>query len=346
MAMGEHTHCTQFSIVDSRFSNVGWGMLNRALYLIYILCLSALILPFQNCAPAGKAAFNSFSPSSFQATSIPLPPNMLNAQAVSATEIDLTWSDNSNNEANFRVERAVASSGSGGIGDYVLIGAVGAGVTKYADMTVSAGTTYYYRVSASNSKGISSPTAATNLTTPAAPGAAPSAPSNLVATVNSATMITLTWQDNSNNEYGFKIERATGMGSTTFTQIATVSANQMSYEVTNLTPSTVYTFRIRSTNPIGDSTNVTSAAVTTQAAVNMATYSYLAANVFGPNCVNCHSAAAPTAGINMSNYTAVFANRMVAYSSVAAGRMPPGSPLSSTQIAAFKAWIDSGAPNN
>jgi hypothetical protein len=324
-------------------------MLNRGLYLIYILCLSVLILPFQNCAPAGKAAFNSLSPSSLQATSIPLPPNMLNAQAVSATEVDLTWSDNSNNETNFRIERAVASSGPfvpGGIGDYFLIGTVGAGVTKYADMTVSAGTTYYYRVSASNSKGISSPTAATNLTTPTAPSAAPSAPSNLVATVNSATVVTLAWQDNSSNEYGFKIERATGTGSTTFTQIATVSANQMTYEVTNLTPSTVYTFRIRSTNPIGDSANVTSAPVTTQAAVNMATYSYLAANVFGPNCVTCHSAAAPTAGINMSNYTAVFANRMVAYSSVAAGRMPPGSPLSSTQIAAFKAWIDSGAPNN
>jgi hypothetical protein len=323
--------------------------LNRGSSLLYIFGLFALVLPFQNCAPAGKAVFNSLGSSSLQATSIPLPPSMLNAQAVSAAEIDLTWSDNSNNEANFRIERAVASSGpfvSGGIGDYFLIGTVGAGVTAYADKTVSAGTTYYYRVSASNSKGVSNPTAPANLTTPTAPNTAPAAPSNLVATVNSATIVTLNWQDNSSNEYGFKVERATGAGSTAFTQIATVSANQTSYEVTNLNPSTFYTFRIRSTNPVGDSATVTSAGVTTQAAVNMATYSYLAANVFGPNCVTCHSAAAPTAGINMSNYTAVFANRTVAFSSVAANRMPPGSPLSSTQIAAFKAWIDSGAPNN
>ena len=71
------------------------------------------------------------------------------------------------------------------------------------------------------------------------------APSNLVATAVSTSEIGLTWQDNSSNEDGFRIERCAGMGCTGFTEIATVGANVTSYPNTGLTAGTSFTYRVR-----------------------------------------------------------------------------------------------------
>src|SRR5437867_5741446 len=56
----------------------------------------------------------------------------------------------------------------------------------------------------------------------------PAAPSNLSASAVSSTEIDLSWQDNSSNESGFKIERAPTSGGT-WTQIATVGGGVLSY---------------------------------------------------------------------------------------------------------------------
>ena len=57
------------------------------------------------------------------------------------------------------------------------------------------------------------------------PPSAPAAPSNLIATANSTSQITLTWRDNSDNEQGFRIERCTPKGKMcSFVQIAEVIA--------------------------------------------------------------------------------------------------------------------------
>ena len=42
------------------------------------------------------------------------------------------------------------------------------------------------------------------------PAPIPEPPTNLIATVKSTSQIDLTWEDNSNNETGFKIERKSG----------------------------------------------------------------------------------------------------------------------------------------
>ncbi|MHC4748299.1 MAG: fibronectin type III domain-containing protein [Planctomycetota bacterium] len=70
------------------------------------------------------------------------------------------------------------------------------------------------------------------------------APSNLQCHVISTTQINLTWEDNSIDELGFKIERApTASGA--WTQIATVPANTTFYEDIGLTPNTQYCYRVR-----------------------------------------------------------------------------------------------------
>ena len=82
------------------------------------------------------------------------------------------------------------------------------------------------------------------------PIATPAAPSNLTAPAVSSTQINLTWQDNSNNEDNFVVERKT-TGS--FSVIATLPANTASYSNTGLKKNTTYTYRVKATNAGGSS---------------------------------------------------------------------------------------------
>jgi hypothetical protein len=87
----------------------------------------------------------------------------------------------------------------------------------------------------------------------------PAAPSNMTATAVSSSQINLSWTDNSNNESGFKIERATSP--TNATEIATVGANVTIYSNTGLNKNTTYYYQMRAYNAAGISTysNIASA---------------------------------------------------------------------------------------
>ena len=60
----------------------------------------------------------------------------------------LNWTDNSNNEDSFSIERSTSLSGG-----FAQVATVGANVRTYTDNTVFRKTTYYYRVRAVNSGG-------------------------------------------------------------------------------------------------------------------------------------------------------------------------------------------------
>ncbi len=89
----------------------------------------------------------------------------------------------------------------------------------------------------------------------------PTAPTGLILTPASSTEIDLSWTDTANNETGFKIERSTN--GTNFTQIASTVTNQTTYNDTALSPATQYWYRVRATNPSGDSAFATAGPVTT-----------------------------------------------------------------------------------
>lgn len=80
----------------------------------------------------------------------------------------------------------------------------------------------------------------------------PAAPSDLTATVASATAVDLAWTDNASNEEGFRIERSLTSGSG-FSEIATVGANVNTYPDTGLTTGTTYYYRVCAFNASGDS---------------------------------------------------------------------------------------------
>lgn len=69
--------------------------------------------------------------------------------AASFAAATLSWTDNSNNETGFEIERAPKGRA------FAKIGTVGANVTTYLDATAKAGDSYSYRVRAFNGSGFS-----------------------------------------------------------------------------------------------------------------------------------------------------------------------------------------------
>jgi peptidyl-Asp metalloendopeptidase len=86
-----------------------------------------------------------------------------------------------------------------------------------------------------------------------------SAPSNLVAVANGIKRIDLSWSDNSTNETGFRIERASATGK--FSHLVTVGANVMTYSNTGLRRGKMYRYRVRANSSSGNSvySNIASA---------------------------------------------------------------------------------------
>jgi subtilisin family serine protease len=82
-------------------------------------------------------------------SSVPAAPTNLNATAISASQVSLTWRDNANNEQGFRIERKV------GTGRWAQIAEVPANTTSYANGGLTRNTSYRYRVRAFNSGGTS-----------------------------------------------------------------------------------------------------------------------------------------------------------------------------------------------
>ena len=93
-------------------------------------------------------------------------------------------------------------------------------------------------------------------------GTAPAPPGNLSAEAISGSRLTLSWTDHAGNETGFKIERKTGAAGT-FAQIATVAENATSFLDAGLSAATLYCYRVRATNSLGDSPYSNEASATT-----------------------------------------------------------------------------------
>jgi hypothetical protein len=92
--------------------------------------------------------------------SVPAAPSNLTATAVSSRQVNLTWTDNANNESGYIIQRSTNGS------SWTQIGKVGAGVTTFSDTTVSKRKTYYYRVCAYNGIGNSGYSNAAKVVTP------------------------------------------------------------------------------------------------------------------------------------------------------------------------------------
>jgi len=114
--------------------------------------------------PAGAGFSDKYELDGVEPPTIPADPSGLSASAVSSSQINLSWTDNANDEDSYQVEQS-----SDGV-NFSLIAVLGADSNSYSDTGLSASTTYFYQVNASNAAGASGYTNTASATTQAGNG--------------------------------------------------------------------------------------------------------------------------------------------------------------------------------
>jgi hypothetical protein len=184
---------------------------------------------------------SAFAPAVCHRSVPPAAPTEL-AAAATFTQIDLSWSDNSDNEAGFEVWRSTGGVG----GTFVLDGSVDADVTSYSGTGLQDDSEYCYRVRAVGPKGqLSELSSAVCATTPVPALPPPAAPTNLAAAVSGATSISLHWTDNASNESGYQVWRSTSGSSGTYSLLAEPAANATGADDTGLSAGGLYCYKVR-----------------------------------------------------------------------------------------------------
>lgn len=144
------------------------------------------------------------------------PPAATNVTAVpvSQSEIDLTWTNNAPSASSQEIWRTTDGT------TYNLLATLSAGATSYSDVGLPEATDFEYSIR-------TVATGSGSFSTPAWGMTFPAAPTNLVATAGDG-VANLSWTNNSANLAVFFIYRsADGIS---FTQVATVSGSQYSYQ--------------------------------------------------------------------------------------------------------------------
>ena len=158
------------------------------------------------------------------------PPTSLKLMVATHNFVNLTWTDNSN-EQTFRIYRAWAGN------NYVYgqLNFVGANVNIWTDPGVSQSQWYFYRIAAQDAASKKTYSNDLAVLTPPMP------PLNLAATVLPGPRVNVTWIDLAINEDGFRIERSTN--NVNFMLINMTAPQVRSYVDSSVALHTTYYYR-------------------------------------------------------------------------------------------------------
>ncbi|MCK4259368.1 MAG: PKD domain-containing protein [Halanaerobiales bacterium] len=172
------------------------------------------------------------------------PANLYIQKGSISTTLNLNWTDQSDRETGFVIERLNTD------GVWVEVGSTAFNQVEFIDENLTPSTTYEYRVKAVNIAGSSEYTSIVLGTT----SGLPVAPTNLNWDVISGSQVGLTWTD-SVNETGYEITVYTA------DQITVMSYNiypdATSYSITGLSPYETYYFELSAVNVAGRASVVT-----------------------------------------------------------------------------------------
>lgn len=173
-------------------------------------------------------------------------PDNLQCVPVDPKRIDLSWTNPEGWNYKLKVERRKSSSK-----NFTLLSTLDSNISSYSDTNdIELDTGYYYRITAYNPDGISASSTEYYIFT-----GPPKPADSLSADMVSSTRITLYWEDESDNELGFIIERKTGSGN--YSAIAEVPANVTTYTDGSLSIANNYTYRVIPYNPYGNAKSYT-----------------------------------------------------------------------------------------
>ena len=189
---------------------------------------------------------SDFSNEASAITPLPAPSGLHGHSNGEGTEIDLTWNDNSQNEASFKIYK-----------DGALIHTTAANAESYTATGLTPGHSYTFAVKAYSAVAGYSAGSGTSIgtndpaTIPTNPP--PNKPTDLTATPLTTTTARLNWTDNSNNEIDFHIEVSPTSDPGDFVDAtpSSVGANVTTCTVTGLESAHQYWFRVRAHNAVG-----------------------------------------------------------------------------------------------
>jgi fibronectin type 3 domain-containing protein len=187
-----------------------------------------------------------------QATTSVLPaaPSALAATTISATQINLTWTDNSTNETQFRIEARTAAT------PFAQVGTVAANTTSLSHTLLSPKTQYVYKVRACNATDCSAYSSEITAVT------SPSAPTGLSATAPSHTQVNLSWTAPAQSVTGYTIERRNGTDAFALL-VNVVGGTTTTYSDNDVQPGTAYVYRVKACDSANCSAFSNEATVTT-----------------------------------------------------------------------------------
>jgi len=260
-------------------------------------------------------------------TEPPTTPVGLSATATSTTQINLTWAAATDNVAvtGYRVERCQGTACS----NFAQIATPTA--TSFADSGLTAGTSYSYRVRATDAAAnLSGYSATASATTQSPPDTEPpTAPTGLSATATSSTQISLAWTASTDNVAvtGYRVERCQGTACSNFTQIA--SPTTISFADSGLAAGTSYSYRVRAADA---ATNLSGYSATASATTQPAPVLPTAVNdtfLFRPSILRTVNYAG-SLGLGVLANDTHPANQPL--TAVAVGTLPVGVALATTGV--------------
>lgn len=186
----------------------------------------------------------------------PTPPASLSATPASPFRISLAWTDTSGAENAIAIERR-----DGAAAPWIQIALTGPNVVSFNDDTVSASSTYSYRVRNIAGPDRSDASNEVDATTPASSGL-PAAPAFLFAAAVAGPHVVLGWSDASADETGFEVERRLEPAGP-WVPIGTSAANVASFRDVSPTVPATLGYRVRAVNGTGPSAWSNTAVATT-----------------------------------------------------------------------------------
>jgi hypothetical protein len=189
----------------------------------------------------------------------PTAPVALAAAASAPDQVTLNWTDTSDNEEHFEIQRSDSPSS-----PWTTAALTGPDVTSFTLGALAADTDYSFRVRAVNTTGRSTFSNIADATTPNAVRAEPpTTPSGVSAVGGAAGTIVVSWTDDA-NEGGYEVERATTPDGP-FTIAGTTLADQTTFADAALAGGTTYSYRVRATGANGAENSAYSAIVSAAA---------------------------------------------------------------------------------
>lgn len=184
----------------------------------------------------------------------PNPAFNLAAKTISTTQIDLTWNlGTQDGVTNNRVAQEIYRSAVSATDGFIRIATIGDYEASYSDKTGTPKTKYWYKILTANLQGQSPFSNVADATTLGPPFA----PSNLTAVLaNDAlgnTVIRTAWRDNSDDEWGFALERSTDSTFTRGVLRADLDSNTVAATSVPIEEGVTYYFRVNASNKYGAS---------------------------------------------------------------------------------------------